>query len=690
MAVTADIRNVALVGHRGSGKTSLVEALLYAAGVTNRMGQVTAGNTVTDFDAEEQSRQLSISCAVASFEYRGKRINLIDTPGYADFLGETYGAMRVADAALLVVHGESGVGVETRKVWRYAAEFGLPVAVVISHLDGERADFEATVAAVTEALGARTAVVQMPVGHGGSLTGVADLLAGVVYPGGQTKSAATEPLDDLAGAEERRLAVMEYAAESDESLLEKFLEHEELSLEDTLTGLRAGVAERSVVPIAGAAATRNIGSLALLDLIVGLLPSPADRPPVRATKVNGGEVVERAPSMDEPFLAYCFKTQFGEGRRVSLLRVFSGRAAVGTTVINASQRGRRERLGTIGYLRGETLLDCTELVAGDIVGAVKVDAEAGDTLTAEGDGAVLEPTVFPPPLMAVAIHPRSRGDEEKVGAGLTQLRGEDPSLRFARDPATEEQILSGMGDMHLQVVLAKLRSRFNVEVDTARPKVAYRETFRRKVEAQGRFKKQTGGAGQFGDVHLRVEPLPEGSGFEFVDEIVGGVVPKQYIPSVEKGVRARMAEGFLAGYPLVDLRVTLFYGSYHPVDSSDLAFQMAGRIALENCCQQGDLYLLEPILNVAVTVPDEFVGDIMADLPRRRGTVMGSSGQGGEQTIEAQVPAAEMATYATDLRSMTQGWGTFTTSFARYMEVPGDLAQKIIAERRAELEQERR
>ncbi|MBI2302968.1 MAG: elongation factor G [Armatimonadetes bacterium] len=684
MARTGDIRNVALIGHRGSGKTALTEALIHAAGATNRMGVVSARNTITDFDGEEQSRQLSISAAVASFDYRGKRINLIDTPGYADFLGETYGALRVADAALLLVHGESGVEVETLKVWRYTAEYGLPVVAVITHVDGERTEFAAQVAALREALGSRITVVQMPVADG-----VADLVRGVVYPGGQTGQAQTAALPaGLEHAAEWRAETMEFAAENDEALLDKYMEEEDLSADEIFSGLKLGVAERSVVPVACAAGPRNVGSLALLDLMVDLLPSPAERPAQHGTRPNG-EPAERPADPAGPFSALCFKAQFGESRRVILMRVWSGTVQSGATVANAT-RGGKERLGTIGTLLGERFTDASELTAGDICGAVKVSAEAGDTLCAEDAPIGYPPTTYPAPLISVAIHPRSRGDEEKIGAGLSQLRSEDPSFRFLRDPETEEWVLSGAGDMHLQVILAHLRSRFGVEVDTSRPKIAYRETVRRRVEAQGRHKKQTGGAGQFGDVLLRMEPLERGAGFEFSDEIFGGSVPKQYIPSVEKGARGRVLEGFLAGFPLVDLKVTLYDGSYHSVDSSDLAFQLAARIGVEACCQKADAYLLEPILNIYVTVPDDCVGDIMADLPRRRGTVMGSSGSGGLQTIEAQVPAAEMSTYATDLRSMTQGRGTFRTEFVRYDEVPHELSQKIIAERAAARAEERR
>ena len=690
MAETADIRNIVLVGHRGSGKTSLAEAMLHAAGVTNRMGAVTAGNAVTDFDPEERSRNLSISCTVASFEYRGKRINLIDTPGYADFLGETYGAMRVADAAVLLIHAEQGVEVETKKVWAYAEEFGLPVIALISHIDGERAEFGELLEGLGDELGVRTAILQMPVGQGAGCTGVADLAHSRVYPMGQTGRAETEPLPaDLEQAAEWRSNLIEMAAENDEALLDKFMEDEELTAAEILAGLKLGVCERSVVPVGACSGTKEIGALALLDLCCDLLPSPAERLAVTGTKPNSETAVTREPSADAPFSAYCFKAQFGEGRRVMLMRVWSGRLASGSSVINP-RTGDKERLGTIGSMLGEKMEDVSELVAGDILGAVKLDAETGDTLCIDNDPVVLPPTVYPTPIIAVAIHPRSRGDEERIGTGLGQLRSEDPSFRFGRDPETEEFVLRGMGDMHLQVTLSRLQARFNVEVDTARPKIAYRETVRRTVEAQGRFKKQTGGSGQFGDVKLRLAPLERSAGFEFADEIFGGSVPKQYIPSVEKGVRARLPEGFLAGYPLVDLKVSLCDGSYHSVDSSDLAFQLAARIGLEACCEQADVYLLEPIWNIWVEVPDDCVGDIMADLPRRRGTVMGSSGTGGLQTIEAQVPASEMSTYATDLRSMTQGRGSFRTEFDRYEEVPGDLSHKIVAERAAKREEERK
>ncbi len=690
MAGTQNIRNVALIGHRGAGKTSLVEALAYAVGVTNRMGSTSAGNTIGDFDDEERKRQLTISSVVASFDYAGTRINLIDTPGYADFMGDTYGALRAVDAALLVVHAEQGVEVETERVWEYAAEYHLPVLVVLNHLDGERVELERALGDL-ERLRARTVAVQVPVGEKAGFEGVVDLVSGEYYPGGQTGSAkrAAPPSAVAEAVAAERAALAEFAAENDEALMEKFFAAGELEPAELTAGLRLGVADRSLVPVTFAAATRNIGMLALLDLIVGLCPTPTERPTVRGVKPRTEQEVERRPVESEPFCAYCFKALHGDGRKVTLMRVLSGAAEAGSTIYNGTQE-QKERLGNVGYLLGDQLSEVPRIVAGDIVGAVKLGARTGDTLCDEKEPVVLRPTVYPTPLLSVAVHPKSRGDEEKIGAGVTQLRDEDPSIQYVRNPETGESILSGMGDMHLQVVLAKLSSRHKVEVDTSKPKIAYRETFRAKVESQGRFKKQTGGSGQFGDVYVRVEPLPRGSGFEFADEVFGGRVPGQYIPSVEKGVRARLAEGFVAGFPVVDVKAALYDGSSHPVDSSDLAFQMAGRIAVEACAEKGQVYLLEPICDLWVTVPDDCVGDIMADLPRRRGTVMGSDGSGGRQTVQAQVAAAELATYATDLRSMTQGRGTFRVEFNRYEEVPHEIAQRVIAERAAEQAEQRK
>lgn len=687
MADTPNIRNIALIGHRGAGKTSLAEALLHTAGVINRMGSTTAGNTVTDFDAEERSRQLSIGTAIASFEYQGTRINLLDTPGYADFLGETYGALRVADAALLVIHADAGVEVETQKVWDYCAGFGLPVIAVINHLDGERAEYDAQVAALEEKLGARPVRLQIPLGHGTGLSGMVDLVGQKAWLAG--RATGDVPADVADEVESRRAELIEFAAENDEALMEKFFEGEALSAEELLAGLKIGLLDRSLVPVVGCGATKELGTGALLQVIKNLCPSPADRPGWTGVKPHSEDELARQPSADEPFSAFCFKAMTAEGRKITLMRVVSGKLSVGSTVINTNH-GDKERLNTIGHVLGSHFEDTTELVAGDIIGAVKVDAKQGETLAAEGSPIIFPATQFPAPCMAVALHARSRGDEEKIGAGLNQLMEEDPSLRFYRDAETEEQILAGMGDMHLQVTLAKLSGRYGCEVDTARPKVAYRETVRTSAEANGRFKKQSGGSGQFGDVILKVAPRLRGEGYEFVDAIFGGSVPKQYIPSVDKGVVARLKEGFLAGFPMVDIEVTLADGSYHSVDSSDLAFQMAGRIGLENCVEKAGVVLLEPLWDVWITVPDDYVGDIMADLPRRRGTVMGAEGSGGLQTIRAQVPAAEMSTYATDLRSMTQGRGSFRTEFTRYEEVPGDLAQKVAAERAAAREEERK
>jgi len=485
---------------------------------------------------------------------------LLDTPGYADFLGETYGALRVADAALLVIHAEAGIEVETQKVWDYCAEFDVPVVAVISHLDGERAEFDAQVQALEEKLGARPVRLQIPLGRGGGLTGVVDLVSEKAWLVGRTTGEVPAEVADE--VESRRAELIEFAAENDEALMEKFFEGEALSAEELQAGLRIGLLDRSLVPVVACGATKELGTGALLQVIRTLCPSPADRPAVQGVKPHTDQVVERKPSMDEPFSALCFKVLSVEGRKITMLRVLSGRLGVGSTVINTS-RGEKERLNTIGHVLGTHFEDTPELVAGDIVGAVKVDARQGETLAADGALVVFPRTNFAAPCMAVALHARSRGDEEKIGSGLNQLMEEDPSLRFYRDPETEEQILSGMGDMHLQVSLAKLSGRYGCEVDTARPKVAYRETVRGPAEAGGRFKKQSGGSGQFGDVVLKIAPRLRGEGYEFVDGIFGGSVPKQYIPSVDKGVVARLREGFLAGFPMVDVQVTLSDGSYH-------------------------------------------------------------------------------------------------------------------------------
>lgn len=690
MPQTSEIRNVALIGHRGAGKTSLVEALLHAAGVINRMGTVPGGNTVTDFDDEEQKRGLSIGAAVAGFVYKGTRINLIDTPGYADFLGETYGALRVADAAILVLHAESGVEVETDRVWQWTEEFNLPVLAVINHQDAERADYDRVLAQLTDRLGARTARVGLPTGPGSGFSGVLDLVGRKLHPGGQTGVARGQdvPSEFAEAVETGHGELAEFAAENDEALMEKYFEAGELASDDLLSGLRAGVGDRSLVPVTAAAATQNIGTLPLLDLIVALLPSPAERPAVQGTAPNG-ETITREPSPDAPFAGYCFKAIQGESRKITLLRVWSGKAHAGDTMLNTSQN-ERERLGTIGRLVGERFEDVEDVVAGDIIGLVKVDARTGDTLAAESAPIVFEPTAYPEPLMTVAVHPKSRGDDERIGQGLSQLNEEDPSFRYRRNEETGELLLSGMGDMHLGVILERLKDRYKAEVDTTKPKIAYRETVRGTAQAQGRYKKQTGGSGQFGDVFLRIEPRERGAGFEFKDEIFGGKVPRQYIPSVEKGVQNRLVEGFMAGFPMVDVTVALVDGSYHAVDSSDIAFQLAGKMALETCAKDAGVYLLEPVMDIWVTVPDDYVGDIMGDLPRRRGLVMGTDSTGGMTTVQARVPEAELATYATDLRSMTQGRGSFRIALAGYEEVPGELAQRIQDERRQEKEEARR
>ncbi|HIE51761.1 MAG TPA: elongation factor G [Armatimonadetes bacterium] len=692
MADTQTIRNIALAGHRGAGKTQLVDAILFTAKATDRLGRVDEGYATTDFDQEEINRHLSINAALAFCEWDKHHINLVDTPGYADFMGETYFALRVVDAVVVVINATEGVEVETERIWKLANEYDLPRLVFINRMDGERASFEAAVEQVRSQLKANAVPLVIPLGAEAQLRGVVDILLGRAYAwsGEREWQEVESPAELQEEMESYREQLMEAAAEADDVLLEKYLEEDTLSLEEMIRGLRLRVLAGKVVPVLAGAGLRTIGVPQLLDYVVKFLPSPADRGVVEGTAPGSEEEVTREPSPEAPFCALAFKAiddrYVGQ---VTYFRVYAGTLRSDSQVYNANQ-GRRERVGQISRMQGKTQLPVSAIQAGDIAAVPKLSATStGDTLCEEVAPIILpvperlEPTLF------LAVHPRARGDEEKISSGLARLQEEDRALLSYRDEDTGELIIAGQGQLHLDVVVSRLREKFGVEVDTSLPKVAYRETIRRKAEAEGRYIKQTGGAGQYGVVHLRLEPLARGSGFEFQDEIVGGVVPSQYVPSVEKGVREAMKRGPLAGYPVVDVKVTLYDGKYHSVDSSDLAFQMAGGIGFRNAVQNAQPVLLEPIMNLEVTVPEEYMGDIIGDLNGRRGRILGMTPQDGEQKIEAQVPLAEMSTYATDLRSLTQGRGRYHMEFSHYEEVPPHISERIIAQRREELERQK-
>ncbi len=685
-----DIRNVLLAGHGGAGKTTLLEAMLFTAGAITRMGRVEDGTTVSDHDPEEVRKGISVTLSMAPVEWGGVKVNVLDAPGYADFIGDVRAAVHAVDAVLLVVSAVDGVEVQTEAAWELAAERGLPRAVLVNKLDRERASFDRTLEQLVRAFGTQVAPLQLPVGDEHEFSGVADLLSRKAYRyGADPRGREGEWPDDLSGkAEPYREKLVEAVAEADDVLLERYLEEGDLPEEEVLRGVKAGFAEARIAPVLLAAASRPIGVDRLLTFIAERFPSPLDRPPVKVV-TRSGEDRERRCDPSEPLTALVFKTVSDPYvGHISVFRVFSGRLRPDSSVHNAT-RGADERIGQVFTLRGKEHQPVPEVPAGDIGAVAKLSATTtGDTLSAKDDPVTLPAIAWPEPLLAYAVEPKTKGDEDKLSTALARLRDEDPTFRVERSEETKETVIYGMGEAHLEVMVERMRNKFGVAVHTRPARIPYKETVRASAKAQGRYVKQTGGHGQYGVCWIEVEPLPRGTGFEFVDRIVGGVIPNQFIPSVEKGVRRAMEEGVLAGYPMVDVRVTLYDGKHHPVDSSDMSFQIAGSLALKEATQQAGLVLLEPIVELEVVVPEAHTGDIMGDLNAKRGKILGMESAGpGKQRIRALVPQAEVARYAIDLRSLTGGRGAFTTKFSHYEEVPPHLAERIVAEARKEKEE---
>lgn len=686
---TDHIRNVVLVGHGNAGKTTLAETLLHVAGSTTRTGKVEEGNTVTDFDPEEVARQISISLALAPFEWSDHKINLIDAPGYADFFGDAEAAMHAADAAIFVVSAVDGVQVQTRVAWELADRLGLPRAVFISKLDRERADFQGTLDQLTDVFGAKIVPVHLPIGREHDFSGVVDLLAEkqITYVGGRRE----EPLaaDHAAEIDKLHERLVESVVEADDALMERYLEGGEIAPKEVVEGLHKAIAAGTTVPVLCGAAGAGIGVDLLAEFIVEEMPSPSDRPPRAGTK--GGSDVEVRCDAGGPLVAQVFKTLSDPYvGRLTYFRVFSGTLRPDTPVSNVT-RGVEERIGNLFTMRGKNQENVPEIPAGDI-GAVAKLAETvtGDTLGARADAIVLPPIGFPEPVFALAIAPKSKGDEDKLSTALHKIVAEDPSFRWERNPETHQTVISGMGDVHLDVIVQRL-ARHHVEVATFTPKVAYRETIRGKASAEGRHVKQTGGRGQFARATVEVVPLERGSGYEFEDAIVGGSIPNQFIPSVDKGIRKAAEAGPLAGYPFVDFKARLFDGKYHPVDSSDIAFQLAGALGFKEAATQAGIVLLEPIVDLTVIIPDDAVGDIMGDLSSRRARIEGTESIGrGWAQVKAKVPQGEVLRYAIDLRSKTGGRGTFTLSFSHYEEAPSHVQEKVVAEALKEKEEARK
>ncbi|NLC06865.1 MAG: elongation factor G [Syntrophomonadaceae bacterium] len=675
---TSKIRNVALVGHVGSGKTSLAEAMLFNAGHTTRLGKVDDGTTTTDFHPEETKRKITINATLAPIEWKDHKINLIDAPGFADFYAEVKGAMRAVDSLIVVLDGVGGVEVQTEVVWEDADKRNLPRIAYINKIERENANFFRVIDQMKESLTGNIVPIQLPIGSEASFSGVVDLLKMKAYQweaNGKFKEVAipAELVDDAAAYRDQ---LAEAAAEADDDLLNKFLEGEELSTEEIYTGFKAALRKGMVIPVLCGSATKNIGIQLLLDLIIEGLPSPNE-----TAEAEGKDLAA------EPLTALVFKTLTDPYvGKLNFFRVFTGTFKGDTFVYNANKE-KEEKIGQILIMRGKNQETVPELHAGDIAAVAKLtETTTGDTFCQKGNPVILEGVEFPEPRLSIAIEPKSKGDEDKLGTAITRLMEEDPSLRWSKNVETRQTLLTGMGETHLDIVLERLQRKFGVEVTTKEPKVAYRETIRGTVKVEGKHKKQTGGHGQYGHVWLEISPNYDAE-LEFSESLFGGSVPKQYVPAVEKGVREGMQEGVLAGFPVTGLKVNLYDGSYHTVDSNELSFKMAAILALRKGLKQAKPVLLEPIASVEVTVPEQFMGDIIGDLNTKRGRILGMEPHGKYQIIKAQVPASEMQRYAIDLKSITQGRGSFSMEITGYEEVPSNLAEKIIAARKAEKEE---
>ncbi|HJU86144.1 MAG TPA: elongation factor G [Gemmatimonadota bacterium] len=681
-----NIRNLAVIGHGGSGKTTLVNAMAWLAGSCTRMGSVEDGNALTDFTPDEIEHQISINLALAFAEYMDTRINLIDTPGYLDFVGEVKAGLRVADAACLVVNAVAGVEVGTERVWEYAAAENLPRLVFVSMMDKEHADFQSVYRQIRETLSDRAIPVEIPIGQGTDFHGLCNLFsekAHLYKPGTKGEREEGEIPDEVRGEYDRyRQELIETVAETDDTLIERYLEGEQLSREEVLAAMKAGMMKRELFPVFCGSAFELHGVRSLLQKVVELVPNPTERPEIRATRPGADEKVFIAPNAASPTSALIFKTttepHVGE---LSYFRVFSGKVASGADLANAT-RNHDERLAHIGIMQGKDRTEIPYLMSGDIGVVPKLKGtHTGDTLCARERPVVLRGVDFPTPVISVAIEPDKEGEEEKIGNALAKLHEEDPTFVHAYNPELGQTIIRGMGELHLQVVLERMERKFNVKAHMKQPRIAYRETIRRRAEAQGRYKKQTGGRGQFGDCWIRLIPQSRGEGYAFVNQITGGAIPQKFIPAVDKGIQEALEKGVLAGYPVVDCRVELYDGSYHTVDSSEMAFKIAGSIAFQNASERADPVILEPIMDVTVITPDEYLGDVIGDLNQRRGRILGMEpAGGGKQKIQAQVPQAELYRYSTNLRSLTQGRGDHARTFRGYEEVPHHIAEKIVAE----------
>ena len=676
-----DIRSIALISHGGAGKTSLNEAFLFDTGLISRMGRIEDKNTVSDFDSEEQKRGISISTSLSTIPYKNKTLYILDTPGFADFVGEQRCAMRVADGALVLINATAGVEVQTQSVWEFAETFETPAIFFISKLDRENTDFDEVVEDIQENISDKAVPLFLPIGSQLQFKGLVNVMTGksYIYKGDGTKDFTEGGIpDDMADAvAAARANLIERAIEVDDELMMRYLDGEEIPQEELLCVIRKAVCARAIYPIIPGSPTANIGIPQVLDTIVEYMPSPKDM--LRRAALKGEEVVNIPPDENGPFLAFVFKVMVDPFvGKLSYVKVFSGHLTSDQTIYNVNE-DQEERISSFRLMRGKDGAETKDITLGDIVAIPKLESTiAGDTLGVKGEVLKFRPIQFPKPVYSVAVVPKSRADEDKLGNAITKALKEDRTLSYTKDPETNDTVLSGMGDMHLDIMLSKIKERYKVDLETRTPKVPYRETIKKKASAQGKHKKQSGGRGQYGDVWFEMAPAERNTGIEFIDRVVGGSVPRNYIPAAEKGLREAAVRGFLAGYPATDFSCALFDGSYHEVDSSEMAFKIAASLAFKKCMEQANPILIEPVMNVVVTVPEDCLGDVMGDFNSRRGRIMGIDSEGKLQVVKAQCPLSEMFRYAIILRSMTSGRGTFSMEYSHYEEVPGDISKKVI------------
>ena len=690
-----DIRNVALIGHGGTGKTSFASAMLYAAKSINRFGKVEEGTAPTDYEPDEIEKKFSISTSLAFVEWNKTKINVLDTPGYGNFIADARGPVRVSDAALAFVSAVSGVEVMTGKAWEYAEEFKVPRIIVVNKMDRENASFDRSLASINESFGRLAVPVFLPLGQEKDFAGVVDLINGKVHrykddeAGEYSEEDIPADMSDKVAA--KRAELVEMVAELDEQLMEKYFDAGDLTPEELSSALKIGIAQDKIFPVLCASAARNVGVSDVMNFIQEFVPSP-DRRPSFSGRVEGQEEPVDVPAdPDAPASVFVFKTiSDPQQGRISVFRVVSGKVTGDSVLVNPA-REAQERMAGLFFLRGKEHVKCDEVVAGDIAAVMKLkEALTGDTLCAKERVIAFPPVKYPIPAISFAVEPKARGDEEKIMVALQRVAEEDPTLKIGRDPQTHETLVSGSGSQHVEIVAARVQRRYGVEMNIKQPKVPYKETIKGKAEVHARHKKQTGGHGQFADIQIRMEAMPRGGGFEFKDEIFGGAVPRNFIPAVEKGMNESLERGVLAGYPVVDLKITLFDGGFHPVDSSEMAFKIAAHMGFKEAMQKCKPTLLEPVMAVEVVVPEENMGDVMGDLNSRRGRIQGMSQKGSSQVIKAQVPLAEMLTYASTLKSLTAGRGTFAMESFQYEDVPAQIQAKIIenAKKEQEAEQE--